>query len=186
MRSETPSDWLIIAGALILTSGIVVSMAASTTGGLAFLGRYMVGFSQALAIFVLVLGAVVVVFSAARRTSPGSGLMAVAMIAPIWLTANLAVRLGSSLASDYLTYLFLGNALLAVIPIVLTLAIVAGSGYRWGASWLLFMLGVIGCFFVLWRSGSQREARGRQEASSLQHDYVETPRVRTAAEWWLP
>ena len=75
MRPETRNDWLIIVGALVLTLGIVVSMAGSA-GALAYLGPYIVDQLQTVAIIVLVFGAVVLVFSAARRTSPRSGLIA--------------------------------------------------------------------------------------------------------------
>ena len=105
----------------------------------------------------LVFGAVVLVASALRHTSPRSGLVAIAWSVPITVIAAVVAGVVSN-GSDF------ANTLFWVIGAILTFGVERRRGYRPDAvGWILLLLGPIGWFVALWRRNgalAQAPARG--------------------------
>jgi chromate transport protein ChrA len=90
--------------------------------------------------------------SAFRHTPPRAGFLALAYSVVIWIVAAFVGGSagGSSASGAY-----------ALTGIVLTTILLMNAKYKWGLSWLLFLLGPIGWFLLLWRSNNQKDARRR-------------------------
>lgn len=111
-------------------------------------------------IFILVLlampSAVIVISSAVRKTSPRAGFAALGWTIFIYLVSVYAAVLAGGSNSNTLFWL-IGTALTAVIA--------SRGGYRWGLSWIWFILPGIGWWFILWARNNQLDRRRLTEAA---------------------
>ena len=117
------------------------------------------GWGELLVFLVILLGIpglVIIVSSAARKTSPKAGFVALGWTILIYIVGSLvAVFTGESGSS--------ANGLFWLLGTVLTAIIASRGGYRWGLSWLWFLLPGIGWWFILWARNNQLDRRKRDE-----------------------
>lgn len=111
-------------------------------------------------IFVLVLlampSAVIMISSALRKTSPKAGFAALGWTVLIYIVSSyVGILAGGSNA----------NALFWLLGTVLTAVIASRGGYRWGLSWIWFILPGIGWWFILWARNNQLDRRRKVEVA---------------------
>lgn len=99
---------------------------------------------------------VLVISSAARRTSPTSpraGFDALGWTMLIYAVSSLPAVLRWSSSSSNGIFWLTGTVLAAVVA--------SRHGYRWGVTWLWFIVPGIGWWFILWARNNQLDARRR-------------------------
>ncbi len=112
-----------------------------------------------IAIPAAIFGALILVSSAFRHTSPRAGFVALGWTVLIWLVAGLASAVVAPSASNGVVYL---------VGTVLTVILAQRAKYVWGLSWLFFILGPFGWFIILWRANNQSDARKAMAALPTQ------------------
>jgi hypothetical protein len=114
---------------------------------------------ELLAFFVILLvipSAVILISSTLRKTSPKAGFVALGWAVLIyWVSALVGAYVGGSSA----------NGVFWLLGTVLTAIVAARDGYRWGMSWLWFILPGIGWWLLLWARNNQLDRRRAELAA---------------------
>jgi hypothetical protein len=108
-------------------------------------------------LFVVLATAVVVlvILSAVRGTAARAGLVALGWTMLIYAISSIPGMLVRSSASS-------NDGIFWLIGTILTAVVASRDGYRWGLTWLWFIVPGIGWWFILWARNSQLDARGER------------------------